>query len=210
MLNVISSHVPARFLQLFHPMSTTWSPSTDLFPTSPLTKARYDHRLPFQAYSCWNGIALFDGSALRQKPESHFRRSRLPPPSSDPPAAVEVGDGDVAAISGERKEEGECAQAEVGLFCKDLWAKGRGKILVVPGVRVGYERHVAEGARDAAPALLQEGSDKGEGDERSEEEKKDEEKAKAVGMGIVLGREGARGWFGWRSEVREMVDWIRK
>lgn len=118
-------------------MGATWSPSTDLFPTSPISRARNAAHLPFQAYACWNGIAVFQASTFLgsssaageiSEPPIHFRRS------------------DAAA--------GECAQAEVSLLCKDLWRqkafgpeKRAAKVLVVPGVRVAYERHVAEMVR---------------------------------------------------------------
>lgn len=108
-------------------MTTTWAPSTDLFPTSPKTKARNARHLPFQSFACWNGIAVIDASLLLSPSPVHFRRS------------------DAAA--------GECAQAEVSLLCKDIWRKTRAdqgraaRIMVVPGVRVAYERHVAETVR---------------------------------------------------------------
>lgn len=109
-------------------MTETWQPSTDLFPTSPKTKTRYNARLPFQAYSCWNGIAVISSSLFLSPEPIHFRRSDV--------------------------EAGECAQAEVSLLCKDIWRKrdGRARISVVPGVRVAYERPVAEVVRDQEDA----------------------------------------------------------
>lgn len=127
--------------QLFHAMGTSWSPSSDIFPTSPSTRARASSMLPFQAAACWNGIALLRTSSL------------LPITDANPPHAFfPTIDTSATHFRRSRPEEGECAQAEVSLICKDLWRKGRGRILVVPGVRLAYERHVAVNSRDAVGA----------------------------------------------------------
>lgn len=105
-------------------MPDHWQPSAETFPTAPISRARYLARLPLQVYSSWNGISILSASALLSPDPIHFRRSKV--------------------------SQGECAAAEVLLLCKDFWKKGRGKIQVVPGVRVAYERKYAIGARDVS------------------------------------------------------------
>jgi hypothetical protein len=153
-------------------MGTTWSPSTDLFPTSPISRERNAAHLPFQAYACWNGIAVFQSSTFLGSPAS------APSAKSEPP--IHFRRSDAAA--------GECAQAEVSLLCKDLWRQKAfgpearaAKLLVVPGVRVAYERHVAEGVR----AL-----------------------DKATVGGLIEPDVGRSGWSGRRD--REQVSWVNK
>ncbi|CDZ96837.1 Mannosyltransferase 1, CMT1 [Phaffia rhodozyma] len=145
---------------LFQPMGSTWSTSFDLFPTSPKTLKRYQARLPFQAYSCWNGIAVLSSSALLPPRPIHFRRSSI--------------------------KDGECAQAEVSLMMKDIWAlraqEGQGaKVLVVPGVRLAYERPVAEIVRGLDEATV---------------------------GGVIVGQEKKVGLAG--GGLKEKVDWTKR
>ncbi|KAJ3034848.1 capsular associated protein, partial [Rhizophlyctis rosea] len=88
------------------------------FTHHPPTTTRMLRNLPFQAQCCWNGISI-----LRPTPftHSHIRfRSGQP-------------------------QNGECAASECSLLCQDFWKAGWGRVVVVPGVRVGYERGVQEG-----------------------------------------------------------------
>ena len=153
-------------------MSTSWSPSTDLFPTSPVSRKRNAAHLPFQAYACWNGIAVFQSSAFLGTPASS------PSAEGEPPIHFRRSDA----------EAGECAQAEVSLLCKDLWRQKAfgpearaAKVLVVPGVRVAYERPVAEGVRALDEA--------------------------DVG-GLIEPDVGRSGWFG--GKKTEQVNWVDK
>ncbi len=38
-----------------------------------------------------------------------------------------------------RGRPGECAASECSLFCKDMWAAGKGKFVIDPHVRVAYD-----------------------------------------------------------------------
>lgn len=106
------------------------------------------------------------------------------PPTSQPPIHFRRSD----------PSTDECAAAEVSLLTQDMWARtsGHAKILVVPGVRVAYERHVAQGARDVM------GED-GEWEEGG-------------GTGVRVGR-GVKGWGrgreGGRADAgRERISWV--
>jgi len=91
------------------PQSITWEFSKNLFWNDPKTRARYEARLPFQVWSCWNGATSFTAKPLL---EGKVRfRSHYP---------------------------GECLMGEPTHFCKDFWHHGYGKIAVVPSVNVGY------------------------------------------------------------------------
>lgn len=104
-----------------------------LFPGEPDTRARYDAKLPFQVFSCWNGLVAFTAAPL-------LGLSRT---------------GEKIGIGVEKKEEeeeeqgqepirfrasrkGECFSGEPTLFCKDLWWAGFNRIAVVPSVNVEY------------------------------------------------------------------------
>jgi len=91
------------------PQNGEWKFAANLFWNDPLSKQRFEAKLPFQVYACWNGVAVFRAKPIMDK-EIEFRRS----------------------------VEGECVMGEPTLFCKDLWRKGYGKIQVVPSVNVAY------------------------------------------------------------------------
>ncbi|KIW94622.1 uncharacterized protein Z519_04598 [Cladophialophora bantiana CBS 173.52] len=80
-----------------------------LFRNDPKTKTRFEAKLPFQVYSCWNGGAVFTAKPLLRE-NITFRASR----------------------------PGECQMGEPTLLCKDFWKYGYGRIAVVPSVNVGY------------------------------------------------------------------------
>jgi alpha-1,3-mannosyltransferase len=86
-----------------------WDNATDLFWNEPVARARLAQGVPFQVFACWNGATAFTAAPL-VKNEVAFR------------APV----------------EGECFQGEPQLFCKDMWFKGYGKIMVVPSVNLEY------------------------------------------------------------------------
>lgn len=45
--------------EMFYPSSVMWGNSVTHFPDHPLSKSRYEQRLPLQVYSCWNGVVVF-------------------------------------------------------------------------------------------------------------------------------------------------------
>lgn len=96
----------------FHiPKDGSWEEAWNLFWNADETRSRFDDKLPFQAFSCWNGGVTFAADIIT-KQGLRFRRSR----------------GD----------KGECQQGEPTLLCKDMWFNGRGKIAVVPTVNLEY------------------------------------------------------------------------
>ncbi|KAL7422698.1 hypothetical protein Q5752_001989 [Cryptotrichosporon argae] len=103
---------------LFYPIDWPWwSPSTDLFPTSPASKAAYDALEPFQAFSSWNALAV------------------LAPAPFLPPFNVRFRRGD--------ESRGECAASECTLLASDFWKVGWGRVQVVPSVQLAYDRDTA-------------------------------------------------------------------
>ncbi|ROT36122.1 hypothetical protein SODALDRAFT_337264 [Sodiomyces alkalinus F11] len=84
-----------------------WNAAWNLFWDAPETKARYDARLPFQVFSCWNGAVAFGAAPLMAEDGLRFRGGPQ-------------------------------------MFCKDLWARGYGKIAVVPAVNLEYSDGKAE------------------------------------------------------------------
>ncbi|KAL9610394.1 MAG: hypothetical protein Q9167_004904 [Letrouitia subvulpina] len=83
----------------------------DLFWDDAVAKSRLLAYQPLQVFSCWNGMAV-----IRARP------------------FIENG------IRFRRNRESECYTGEPLLLCKDLWANGYWKILVVPSVWVAYNR----------------------------------------------------------------------
>ncbi|RSH93260.1 hypothetical protein EHS25_007614 [Saitozyma podzolica] len=103
---------------LFYPMDSSWTPSDDLFPTSPKSKEEYANLNPFQVFSTWAGLAVLAATPFLEPNRLRFRRS----------------DG----------SRDECAASECSLIANDLWKAGWGRVQVVPSVQVSYERNVAE------------------------------------------------------------------
>lgn len=75
---------------------------------------RYQKHLPVQVQSCWNGIAVLDPAPFYQPPYVRFRMARL--------------------------TENECSASECSLICNDYWNAGYGRILMVPRVKLAYDR----------------------------------------------------------------------
>ena len=86
-----------------------WSFSNNLFWNNPETKKAFDSKIPFQVYSCWNGVSVMVASRFREE-GLVFRSSGID----------------------------EHYMGEPMLLCKDLWRRGLGRIQVVPSVNVGY------------------------------------------------------------------------
>ncbi|KAL1409081.1 hypothetical protein Q8F55_005905 [Vanrija albida] len=103
---------------LFYPIDQpSWSPSTDILPTSEYSRARYEALQPFQVYSAWNGLAV------------------LSPTPFLPPFNVRFRRGNPA--------KGECAASECTLIAADFWKYNWGRVQVVPSVQVAYGRKAA-------------------------------------------------------------------
>jgi len=101
------------------PQSGSFDFKQNLFWNDPGTKKRFEEKLPFQVYSCWNGGAVFTARPLL-KHNVTFRASY----------------------------KDECYMGEPTLFCKDFWSAGFGRIAVVPSVNVGYNNEQALGAKE--------------------------------------------------------------
>ncbi|KDQ56544.1 glycosyltransferase family 69 protein [Jaapia argillacea MUCL 33604] len=77
---------------------------------------RFQRHLPVQVQSCWNGIAILDPAPIYSPPHVRFRMARI--------------------------TEGECSASECSLVCNDYWDAGYGRILMVPRVKLAYDRKV--------------------------------------------------------------------
>lgn len=75
---------------------------------------RFQRHLPIQVQSCWNGIAVLDPAPMYAHPHVRFRMARL--------------------------GEGECSASECSLICNDYWEAGYGRILMVPRVKLAYDK----------------------------------------------------------------------
>lgn len=75
---------------------------------------RFLQHLPVQVQSCWNGIAVLDPAPFYQPKRVRFRMARI--------------------------AEGECSASECSLICNDYWEAGYGRILMVPRVKLAYDR----------------------------------------------------------------------
>lgn len=75
---------------------------------------RFQKHLPVQVQSCWNGIAVLDPAPFYQPPHVKFRMARL--------------------------TENECSASECSLICNDYWNAGYGRILMVPRVKLAYDK----------------------------------------------------------------------
>ncbi|WVQ78979.1 hypothetical protein IAT38_001071 [Cryptococcus sp. DSM 104549] len=104
---------------LFYPINWPWwSPSFHLFEESPPTLASYKNLQPFQVFSSWNALAVLSPKPFMEPHNVRFRR------------------GD--------EGKGECAASECTLVASDFWKLGWGRVAVVPGVQLAYERDVAQ------------------------------------------------------------------
>ncbi|KAJ7594157.1 glycosyltransferase family 69 protein [Mycena floridula] len=77
---------------------------------------RFQRHLPIQVQSCWNGIAVLDTAPFYNPPHVRFRMARI--------------------------TEGECSASECSLICNDYWEASYGRILMIPRVKLAYDRRV--------------------------------------------------------------------
>ncbi|UPX16212.1 uncharacterized protein EKO05_0006625 [Ascochyta rabiei] len=97
------------------PEDGSWDFAWNLFWNDDKARTRLAAAKPLQVFACWNGVTTFTAKPLL---EGRIRfRARGP---------------------------GECFQGEPKLFAKDMWAKGHGKIAVVPSVNVEYSDEAAK------------------------------------------------------------------
>lgn len=82
----------------------------------PESAQRFQRHLPIQVQSCWNGIAVLDTGPFYSPPHVRFRMARI--------------------------TEGECSASECSLICNDYWEAGYGRIMMVPRVKLAYDRRV--------------------------------------------------------------------
>lgn len=75
---------------------------------------RFQKHLPIQVQSCWNGIAILDPAPFYKPPHVKFRMAKI--------------------------LEGECSASECSLICNDYWNAGYGRILMVPRVKLAYDK----------------------------------------------------------------------
>jgi alpha-1,3-mannosyltransferase len=80
----------------------------------PESSDRFQRHLPIQVQSCWNGIAVLDPAPLYATPHVRFRMARI--------------------------SEGECSASECSLIGNDYWNAGYGRIIMVPRVKLAYDR----------------------------------------------------------------------
>jgi alpha-1,3-mannosyltransferase len=75
---------------------------------------RFQRHLPVQVQSCWNGIAILDPAPFYAHPHVRFRMAKL--------------------------SAGECSASECSLICNDYWNAGYGRIIMVPRVKLAYDK----------------------------------------------------------------------
>lgn len=96
------------------PPSGLWKYAKNLLWDDAMAKRRLNAHLPFQVFSCWNGMAVMSVKPFLEK-SIRFRRNFAD----------------------------ECYMGEPTLLCKDFWANGFGKIFVVPSVWVAYSQNAS-------------------------------------------------------------------
>ncbi|BGP40150.1 hypothetical protein JCM10449v2_004108 [Rhodotorula kratochvilovae] len=77
---------------------------------------RFQRHLPVQVQSCWNGIAVLDPAPFYAHPHVKFRMAKL--------------------------SAGECSASECSLICNDYWNAGYGRIIMIPRVKLAYDKQV--------------------------------------------------------------------
>ncbi|KDN34040.1 hypothetical protein RSAG8_12873, partial [Rhizoctonia solani AG-8 WAC10335] len=82
----------------------------------PESSDRFQRHLPIQVQSCWNGIAVLDPAPLYATPHVRFRMAKI--------------------------AEGECSASECSLIGNDYWNAGYGRIIMVPRVKLAYDKKV--------------------------------------------------------------------
>lgn len=75
---------------------------------------RFQRHLPVQVQSCWNGIAILDPAPMYAHPHVRFRMAKL--------------------------SAGECSASECSLICNDYWNAGYGRIIMIPRVKLAYDK----------------------------------------------------------------------
>lgn len=96
------------------PEDGSWDFAWNLFWNDDKSRVRLAAAKPFQVFACWNGVTAFTAKPLLE-----------------------------GLIKFRSHGPGECFQGEPKLFAKDMWAKGYGKIAVVPSVNVEYSDEAA-------------------------------------------------------------------
>jgi len=84
--------------------------------------------LPIQVQSCWNGIAVLDPAPFYSPPYIKFRMARL--------------------------AEEECSASECSLICNDYWEAGYGRIMMVPRVKLAYDKVCSDGSGNSTSRLI--------------------------------------------------------
>ena len=80
----------------------------------PDSSRRFQSHLPIQVQSCWNRSAMLDSAPFYTPPHVRFWMARI--------------------------AENECSVSECSLICNDYWEAGYGRILMVPRVKLAYDR----------------------------------------------------------------------
>ena len=80
----------------------------------PESSDRFQMHLPLQVQACWNGVAVLDPAPFYTPPYVRFRMAKL--------------------------VENECSASECSLICNDYWEAGYGRILMVPRVKLAYDK----------------------------------------------------------------------
>lgn len=91
------------------------APFNAIFHHPPSAHAWQAH-LPVQVQSCWNGVAILDPAPFYSPPHVKFRMAKI--------------------------VQGECSASECSLICNDYWERGYGRIMMVPRVKLAYDRKV--------------------------------------------------------------------
>ncbi|KAF9166717.1 capsular associated protein [Actinomortierella ambigua] len=84
------------------------------FVHHPPSHTKFLAHQPFQAYCCWNGMAILDPTPFSQPWHVRFR-------------------DDSTLI------DGSCGGSECSILCSDFWDAGFNRVVIVPQVRLGYD-----------------------------------------------------------------------
>ncbi|ORX91025.1 cryptococcal mannosyltransferase 1-domain-containing protein [Clohesyomyces aquaticus] len=87
----------------------------NLFWNDEKAHARWSSNMPFQVFSCWNGITAFTAKPIME-----------------------------GKVGFRKKNEEECYQGEPSLFSKDMWWAGYGRVAVVPSINLEYSDSAAK------------------------------------------------------------------
>ncbi|KAJ5661984.1 uncharacterized protein N7477_009600 [Penicillium maclennaniae] len=92
--------------------------SQDLFWNDEVSQRHFNRARPFQVFSCWGGMVTLNAASFAEK-TFWFQSSR----------------------------PGECQMASSMLLARDMWRRGRAKILAVPSINVARFDEEAVGAK---------------------------------------------------------------